>query len=159
MLDFHDMYEEFAADVYRFSIWVCGNGQDAEDITSETFIRAWSKRHSIRTETLKAYLFAIARNIYLESKRNQKNPSRLNGDISDPSPGPEKTIELKSDLQQAHKVLMTLSEIDRTAFILRVQHNIPYAEISRILNLSLSTSKVKVHRARKKIIQSFLEKE
>ena len=159
MLTFHQMYEEYASDVFRFTVWVCGDQQDAEDITSEAFIRAWAKRNTIITETLKAYLFAIARNIYLERMRNHKSPTSLNSSLPDPSPGPEKTIELQSDLHRVLEILMTLSEIDRTAFVLKVQHDLPYNEISRVLGLSLSAARVKVHRARKKIIQSFLEKE
>jgi RNA polymerase sigma-70 factor (ECF subfamily) len=66
MLDFHDLYESYGPEVYRFAYWLAGSAAEAEDITSETFIRAWINFASIRTETLKAYLFQIARNIYLE---------------------------------------------------------------------------------------------
>ena len=159
MLTFNTLYEDYAPDVYRFALWLSGSSFWAEDITSETFIRAWSKRNTIRTETLKAYLFAIARNSYLERRRKQKNPSVLNSSLFDPSPGPEKTIELQADLRQIQEVLMTLSEIDRTTFVLKVQHDLPYDEICRILDLNMSAARVKVHRVRKKIMQNFLEKE
>ena len=65
MLNFKDLYESYAAEVYRFAIWLAGDSSEAEDITSETFIRAWAHNSEICTETLKAYLFTIARNIYL----------------------------------------------------------------------------------------------
>ena len=48
--------------------------------------------------------------------------------------------------------LLKLSELDRAAFILRVQHELPYAEISRVLGISLTAAKVKVHRVRKKLL-------
>ncbi|MHC4560444.1 MAG: RNA polymerase sigma factor [Planctomycetota bacterium] len=65
MLTFKDLYETYAPDVYRFTLWLAGDSFEAEDNTSETFIRAWVRISSIRTETLKAYLFTIARNLYL----------------------------------------------------------------------------------------------
>ena len=65
MLNFQDLYETYASDVYRFAYWLTGDRPEAEDITSETFIRAWVNRTTIRTETLKAYLLTIARNAYL----------------------------------------------------------------------------------------------
>ena len=58
MMDFQDLYDSYAPDVYRFSLWLSGNRTDAEDVTSETFVRAWARRETIRTRTLKAYLLS-----------------------------------------------------------------------------------------------------
>lgn len=69
MLNFLDLYDTYATEVYRFALWLAGDSLDAEDITSETFIRAWLHNSTIRTETLKAYLLAIARNVYLGQQR------------------------------------------------------------------------------------------
>jgi len=52
-----------------------------------------------------------------------------------------------------------LPEIDRTAFVLRVQNELSYVEIARVLELSLSASKVKVYRVRKKLIATCIDKE
>ena len=42
MLDFHELYTRYAADVHRFALFLSGNRALADDITSETFLRAWS---------------------------------------------------------------------------------------------------------------------
>ena len=60
--------------------------------------------------------------------------------------------------KQAH-LLQTLPEIDRTAFVLRVQHELPYAEIARVLGLSPAAVKVKVHRAWVKLLRDRLSEE
>ena len=159
MLDFHDIYETYAKDVFHFSLWMTGDKQEAEDITSDTMIRAWGKRGKIRTETLKAYLFTIARNLYLGKKRFEKRQVDLDDVYRDPAPGPEKVVESNNRIQEAQRYLRTIPEIDRAAFVMRVQHEIPYAEIARVLEISLSSAKVKVHRVRKKILLNFLEKE
>jgi len=152
MLSFQDLYDYYANDVYRFTFWLSGDGYEAEDITSETFIRAWTSNNSIRTETLKAYLFTIARNLYLERQRKRKREVILEDTHSDPNPGPDKLVEYRLEIQRIQKVLQVLPEVDRAAFILRVQHELPYDEIARILELSLSATKVKVHRIRKKLL-------
>ena len=54
MINFQDLYESYVNDVYRFALWLAGDRFEAEDITSETFIRAWVHSSKIRTETLKA---------------------------------------------------------------------------------------------------------
>ena len=68
-------------------------------------------------------------------------------------------MELQLELQRVQRVLQTLSEIDRAAFVLRVQHALPYAEIARMLEISLAAAKVKVHRVRKKLLATRVDKE
>ncbi len=159
MINFQDLYESYATEVYRFSLWLAGDSSEAEDITSETFIRAWANNSKIRTETLKAYLFTISRNVYLEHIRKRKRQAVLEDIHPDPSPGPDKLTESQHELQSIQKVLQTLPEIDRTAFILRVQHELPYDEIARVLELSATAAKVKVYRVRKKLIAASIDKE
>jgi RNA polymerase sigma-70 factor (ECF subfamily) len=159
MINFQNLYESYATEVYRFSLWLAGDSSEAEDITSETFIRAWANNSKIRTETLKAYLFTISRNVYLERKRKRKRQVVLEDIYPDPAPGPDKLTESQLQLQRVQKVLQTFPEIDRAAFVLRVQHELPYDEISRVLELSPTAAKVKVYRVRKKLIAACIDKE
>lgn len=159
MLTFQYLYESYVSEVYQFSIWLSGDRFEAEDITSETFIRAWAHSNTIRTETLKAYLFAIARNVYLQQQRKKKRQVVLNDIYPDPAPEPDKVIESQLELLRVQSVLQKLPEIDRTAFVLRVQHDLPCVEIARVLQLSLSATKVKIHRVRKKLIEVCINKE
>ena len=152
MLNFNDLYDLYANEVYKFAYWLSGDRFEAEDITSETFVCVWTRFNSIRTETLKAYLFTIARNIYLKKLRKGKKQVALNDALPDGNPEPEKLVESRLELQRVQSALLKLSEMDRSAFILRVQHELPYAEISRILGISLTAAKVKVHRVRKKLL-------
>jgi RNA polymerase sigma-70 factor (ECF subfamily) len=159
MLSFQDLYDSYAGEVYRFAVWLSGDSSDAEDITSETFIRAWVRNIPLRTETLKAYLFTIARNIYLEKLRKRRRQVHLDSIYPDPAPGPEAVVESQLELVNIQKLLLDLPEIDRAAFILRLQHELPYSEIARILGISLTASKVKVHRVRKKLLTACVVKE
>ena len=159
MTTFKDLYLQYSTDVYRFAYWLTGDAADAEDITSETFIRAWANFQPARTETLKAYLFTIARNFYLQQLRKQKRYGKLTEMHPDPRPGPEQVAEHNDELQLMKRILKTLPESDRTAFVLRVQNDLSYAEIARILALSEVAVKVKVHRARKKMLAACSVKE
>lgn len=159
MISFHQLYETYSADVYRFAVWLCGDRSEAEDLTSETFIRAWVRHDSIRTETLKAYLLTITRNLYLESLRNAPQQISLQDVYPDPGPDPEQVVLMHSDVMGVRRYLLSLPEIDRSAFVLRVQHGLPYAEIARSLEISVAAAKVKVHRIRKKLITSQIEHE
>ncbi len=150
-LQFHDLYERYAIDVYRFSFWLAGNATDAEDITAETFMRAWASRRKIRTETVRAYLFVIARNEYLQMQRRVQREVKLETAPHITAPGPDDLIADRLALQKVADDLQTLSETDRTALLLRAHHEMPYVEIARVLQISVSAAKVKVHRARLKL--------
>jgi len=159
MLDFKQLYETYAAEVYRFSLWLARETADAEDITSETFVRAWSKRDHIRTETLRAYLFAIARNVYLEGRRKARQRKALEDVHPDPGPGPDRLLETQMELERVCETLHRLPEDDRAAFVMRAEHGLPYEEIARVLGLSLSSAKVKVHRVRRRLLTDRIARE
>ena len=159
MLRFEELYVAYSPDVYRFAVWLSGNSSDAEDITAETFARAWMNFATIRTETLKAYLFTIARNTYLELLRKHRDHEELNDAHPDSRPALEKSLEKKNELDQVRTALQTLPEVDRSAFVMRVQYDLPYAEIARVLQISEGTAKVKVHRVRKMLFAMQSKKE
>ena len=56
-MDFHSLYQSYAPLVHRFALFLCGDGALADDITSETFVRAWTARGKIKEATVKAYLY------------------------------------------------------------------------------------------------------
>jgi RNA polymerase sigma-70 factor, ECF subfamily len=146
--DFADIYGRYAPEVHRFALWLTGEPSDADDITAETFVRAWTSSQPIRAATVKGYLFTIARNYFLEGRRSASRHTMLTETIVDPRPAPDVTAEQSNELANARVALAQLPEIDRAAIIMRAVHDMPYEEIARALGISLSATKVKVHRAR-----------
>jgi RNA polymerase sigma-70 factor (ECF subfamily) len=160
MIDFHDFYEQYAPDVYRFVVRLSGDPIHADDITAETFVRAWTgSGGKIKTTTAKAYLFTIARNIYLEYLRKTQRETELTPDQGDRSPGPEEISEMENTFEIIQKGLARLSVIDKSAFLMRVEHEFPYEEIARVLGISAAAARVKVHRARLKLASLLYEPE
>jgi RNA polymerase sigma-70 factor (ECF subfamily) len=157
--NFHELYQRYAQDVYRFAYWLCGDGQDAEDITSETFVRALTAPGEIRAETVKAYLLAIARNLAFKKYRRERRFVPLDPDLQEPAAGPEQEAETSLALAEAVRFLQTLPEIDRAALVLRLEGDLSYEEIAGALGISLSAAKVKVHRARLKLAAHRLSQE
>ena len=85
--------------------------------------------------------------------------TRLDQAHPDPNPGPEQLAAERAELEKARRILQTLPEADRAAFIMQVEYEMPYAEIARVLQLSEGAIKVKVHRARTKMLAARTEKE
>ena len=151
--DFHSLYQSYAPQVRRFALFLCGEPALADDLTSETFVRAWTSRGKIREATVKAYLFTIARNLYRDHLRRNKRFTELEDSMPDESPGLEARAEHKAELDAVMAALQRLAEVDRAALLMRVQEEMSYEEIAHTLGLQVSTVKVKVHRARLKLMQ------
>lgn len=150
MASIEELYRRYAQDVYRFAFWLCGNSHDAEDIASETFVRAWAGADDLRMGTVKAYLLVIARNLFLQRQRSRKQ-EELDPNIPDLAPGPDQKAEQRDELRAVLQEMQKLPEVDRAALIMRVQEGLPYEEIARCLGVSVVAAKVKVHRARLKL--------
>jgi RNA polymerase sigma-70 factor (ECF subfamily) len=151
--DFATVYERYAGDVFRFAFYLSGNRPDAEDITSETFVRAFAAPERIEATTVKGYLLAIARNLFLHGLRRRSRQSPLPDDVADPGPAASHRLEQESELLAVLATLQTLAEIDRAALLMRAVDGLPYEEIAATLGISLSSAKVKVHRARAALLR------
>jgi RNA polymerase sigma-70 factor (ECF subfamily) len=151
MTSFHELYERYARDVHRFAVYLSGDFALADDITSETFLRAWSGAAPIREATVKAYLFTIARNLYLQELRSRARHAPLDETLPSTAPGHDRLTEQQHALAAVLRALGTLPERDRTALLMRAREGLPYEQIAQALQLSVSAAKVKVHRARLKL--------
>lgn len=158
MTDFHELYVRYAKDIYRFSLYLCGDAAEAEDITAETFARALTGKAPVGATTVKGYLLTIARNLHFESLRRRKRFSELPPDMLDSRPGLEDVVNHKIELAAVEEFLDTCPEVDRAALLLRVD-GVSYADIAQALGISLASAKVKVHRLRLKLAEWRLKRE
>ena len=162
MLDFATLYAEHARDVQRFALFLSGDPALADDITSETFIRAWVARDRFDLASVRGYLLAIARNLHLhEMRRDRARPSLALDAGSAPElatdeVSPERRATARSELARVLAELQELPEVDRAALLMRAEDQLPYEEIARALGLSLSATKVKIHRARLRLAEARL---
>lgn len=61
---FAELYERHARDVFRYALALTGRMEDAEDLTSEAFIRIWEAVTDIEELTVRGYLVTIVRNLH-----------------------------------------------------------------------------------------------
>ena len=143
---FHGLYEAHAKDVYRFARFLTGSDDAAADVTSETFLRAWVGRDTIRLDTAKAYLLAIARNL---ARDRARAASRLSdGEVPETpvAPNAEARLELGRTLEAVRALPVEYREP-----LLLAAAGVGYDDIGRMLGLTISTVKIRVHRARLKL--------
>jgi len=154
--DFEALYERYARDVLRFALYLSGDRSRAEDITSETFVRVWVSPVAVRPNTVKAYLFTIARRLFLDGRRRDARFAPLEDRHADAGPGPHDSAAARLQLDATLAALQALPEIDRAALLMKAQDGLAYEDIAASLGVSVAAAKVKVHRARVRLAQAGL---
>jgi len=144
---FHSLYEAYAKDVYRFARFLTGSDDAAADITSETFLRAWAGRDAIRVATTKAYLLAIARNLAHDRGRFAAQWRAAPMPDRPAAPNAEARIQLRRTLDSIRALPVEYREP-----LLLAAVGSSYEEIARVLGISVSAAKIRVHRARLKLV-------
>src|SRR5512140_1016818 len=120
MLDLEEIYRLYHPHVYRFAFYLCRRRSDAEDIAAETFLRLWRAPDDLRLPTVKAYLFAIARHLYLDGLRGRHDEADLSDDLTDLAPLPDAAADGRGELETVLELLGQLPEPDRSALLMRV---------------------------------------
>jgi len=151
LVDFHGLFERYSGDVYRFALYLSGDVMLAEEITQETFVRAWVVPGEISGGTVKAYLLTIARNLYRAERKRTARYVALDGTLADPKPGPDAVASGRQGIHAVLEAMQALPEVDRAALLMHAQDGLPYAVIATALGLSIAAVKVRVHRARIKL--------
>lgn len=153
MIDFESLYAQHAAAVFRFALSLSGDRSQAEDITSETFVRVWTARERVDLETVEGYLITIARHLYLQGISRERRRGVFPDEPADANPGPHARAEGKAELDAVLADLQSLPELDRAAVLMRAGEQMSYEEIAASLRISPGAAKVKVHRARLKLAE------
>jgi RNA polymerase sigma-70 factor (ECF subfamily) len=154
LIDFAALYGEHARDVHRFALYLCGEPALADDLVSEAFLRVWTARSRVDLTTVRGYLFAIVRNLFLQDVRREQRRAPLDDRMAADQPGPETRASDQSTLRTVLTALGTLPEIERAALLMRANDGLPYEEIACALGISTTSAKVKVHRARLKLAET-----
>jgi RNA polymerase sigma-70 factor (ECF subfamily) len=154
MTDIENLYEHYAGDVRRFALYLCGDVVMAEEITSDTFMRAWMAAGRIRQPTVKSYLFTIARNAYIDLLRRAARHTQLDENMPAGQISAQTQMEQSAEVREVLAALQQLPEMDRAVLLMRALDEMPYEEIAETLGIPVVRARVKVHRARLKLMQS-----
>ena len=154
MTDIENLYKRYAGDVRRFALYLCGDVVMADEITSDTFVRAWMAADRIRQPTVKSYLFTIARNAYTDLMRRAARHTQLDESMPDTRVSAQTHMEQSAEVRAVLAVLQQLPEMDRSVLLMRAFDEMPYEEIAETLGIPVVAARVRVHRARLKLMQT-----
>lgn len=149
------LFEENHAFIYKFLLKLCGNAELAEELTQETFFRAYMNIGSLKNrEKAPVWLCSIAKNAYFAWLNEQKRLCPLDDAIGLPDSSDITEEYSRRELaEQAFRALDTLEEPYREVFMLNVFGEMSFAEISRLYGKSESWARVTFYRAKQKILE------
>lgn len=149
---FGSLYDHYQPAIYRFIAIKVGSREEAEDITHQVFLSAWTKVRSYRHRghPFSSWLYQIARNMVIDHYRARRDTVSL--DKLDPESSlipavAHVDVEAKMQLEKVHRAVSELKPEYQDVIILRFVEDLPLKEVSAILKKSEGAVKLAQHRA------------
>jgi RNA polymerase sigma-70 factor (ECF subfamily) len=155
---FTRVYDENVKDIHRFVYFKIGSREEANDLTSMIFLKAWNHIQNKSLEdakTLRALLYKIARNAIIDYYR--ETGSKLTVSIDDEEKpidaidnsiaNPEEKMDSDANLELIRRQLPLLKEEYREIIIMRFINDLTLEEIADISQKSKGNVRVTLHRA------------
>lgn len=158
---FAQLYDLYVTPIYRFIYFKVATRHDAEDLTSEAFLKVWQYINETEEviENLRALLYKTARNLVIDSYRRKarkdvtQDQEILNNIEDERQQNLLTQIENKFAMRNIELVLRKLKDDYREVIILRFIEELSIAEIAKILDKSKGSVRVILHRALKVVRQ------
>ena len=149
---FDKLYAACYMRVFSYAMTLAGDRSLAEEITQETFFRAFSKQDSFRGESDEiTWLCAIARNLFLDETRRRAKAAPPPEEVEDSAKGVEQLIADKDSSFRIHVALHAMEEPFKEVFELRVFGELSFREVGAIFGKTENWARVTYHRARLKL--------
>lgn len=148
--DFAALYEQELPRVYNYFRYRVGDGAIAEDLTSETFEKAWAQRGRYKRDlgAFSTWVFTIARRVAVDYYRRRRPEAPLDAGLDVQAAfALEDHVSQQADYARLAAILRRLSDRDREIIALRYGAGLTNRRIAALLDLSESNVGVIVHRA------------
>jgi RNA polymerase sigma-70 factor (ECF subfamily) len=142
---FETLYQRHARRIFGLCLRMTGDPGTAEDLTQDTFVRAWRRLGEFRGDAgFGTWLWRIAVRVALEHGRSRRR--RLAREQLAPGPVGPSPVSAALDLERA---IRTLPDGARSVFVLHDVEGRAHDEVARLLGITAGTSKSQLHRARR----------
>jgi RNA polymerase sigma-70 factor (ECF subfamily) len=157
---FSDFFEKNYDRVYRYLRSMVRDDKEAEDLTQESFLRAHRERATLKDpEALLSWLYCIATHVSLDWLRKRAKTaareSRSGLDEIDPpdpgAPSMQHVLEREQMSACVNRFLVDIPDAYRSVILLHDTHGLTGPEIASALDVPLSTVKIRLHRARRRL--------
>lgn len=159
---FKEVVKRYEKKLYNFSLRMCRDPSEAEDLVQETFLNVFRYLKDFRYETkFKNWLYRVAASTCIKRKRKSKFAPEKELSLDEFYPRDEAEVEvpnwarmpleklLSEELMYTmHQAILSLPEKYRMVIVIRDIEGFSTDETAGILDLSTANVKVRLHRAR-----------
>ena len=156
-LDFDELYERWFDDVARWIRALGGPEADREDLVQDVFVVVHRRLSDFDGNNVPGWLYQIARRKVRDFRRLLWVKHLFTGSvplsdrISKAGPNPAETLEVKEQGQLLERLLTSLNEEQRAAFVLFEIEGYSGEEIAKLQGVPINTVWARIHKARKKL--------
>jgi len=150
------LYDFYMPRIYRFVLLKVGQREEAEDLTHQTFLKAWEhiETYESRGYQFSSWLYRIARNTIIDSHRKsrpQVNIDDLPPNIFSEESRQETDLQLKMDWSAMLEAIFRLKDVEQDVLIMRFVDEMTHNEVAKAIGKSEQATKVIQHRALKNL--------
>jgi RNA polymerase sigma factor (sigma-70 family) len=148
---FAELYDRHVVRVYRHIYYMVDNRCEAEDLTAQTFLKAWEAigRYTDRGGPINAWFLRIAHNLTISHLRSRRAHSELEDHYVDEKRdgNPEAVLQQSCDELIVREAVLRLRDQQRQVIMLRFVEEMNYREVAAVLGKTVPVVRVIQHRA------------
>jgi len=144
----YDLIVPYIPNLRRYARALVGDRDGADDLVQDTLERAVRKFHLWRPGDLRAWLFSIMHNVFVNQLKARKIPTDV--EIDETIAAPASSVSLL-DLQDLQRALGTLAPEQREVVLLVALEDMSYADVSRALGIPMGTVMSRLSRGRERL--------
>jgi RNA polymerase sigma-70 factor (ECF subfamily) len=148
---FAELYDRHVVRVYRHIYYLVSDAREAEDLTAQTFLKAWEAidRYKERGAPFVAWLLRISHNLTISYLRSKREHSELDEGFVDSKRhgNPEESLEQSTDERSVREAVLRLRDEQRQVIMLRFVEELDYREVAAMIGKSVPAVRVIQHRA------------
>ena len=146
------LYETCYMRVFSYLMTLAGDRSLAEELTQETFYRAFTRQREFRGESDEVtWLCAIAKNLFVDEQRRSSRRGEIPENLPDHAKSVAKTVEDRDSSFRIHLILHEMEDPYKEVFELRIFGELSFREIGTIFGKTENWARVTYHRARIKL--------
>ena len=146
---FKDVFDQHFEYVRNYLYYLSGDIMLSEDLVQDVFLQLWEKRDLVKNETIKPFLFTIARNSYLKNYRRKKIDLKFKSTYFEQieHESPEFVMEVKEVDIKLQKIISSLTEKCRVVFLMNRLDDMTYSQIAESLGVSVKAVEKQMSKA------------
>ncbi len=149
-------------ELLRYAERLLNNGEAAQDIVQDVFLKLWKQPPADLNSHLRAWLFKVCHNLIIDRKRKEQHMARFTAEQQaqgEPqTSGGMRIVEDKETQSEIQQALNTLTDKQKEVVRLKFQNGFSYNEIAQITGMSVNNVGNTVHKAMQKLKQTLEEK-